>query len=1052
MHQIRWTLPKIRNRLHLIQPLVYQHRFPLAPFRLVKHQTPADLPALDADPTTGILIHVGDFWVEPDMNFTLLTTFTCPTDGPADVPLILHLPLGTEGDFSHPEALVYVDGVPLSACDRHHHEVVLPDTLRDGRPHVLALHGWTGMTWTTERWSAIEQAKRIAMGECAIVQINPVCRAFITAARNALETVEVLDDNAVAKGHLLNALDAAFKQLDTREPFGAAFYESLPLALDTLNQGIAQAGPPLDVNIVAVGHAHIDVAWLWTLGQTRHKTRRTFSNVMSLMQQFPDFRFTQSQPQLYDYIRQNAPALFEQIQARVEDGRWELTGGMWVEADCNLSGAESLARQFLLGRTFFREHFGTGQDTPILWLPDVFGYAWNLPQLIKQAGLEYFFTIKIGWNQYNKLPYDSFWWQGLDGTRVLTHFSTSQRAEVDFPATYNAAANPSETLGTWQHFQQKEHQHTLLMSYGYGDGGGGPTREMLENISRLGEFPAMPRLVSGKAIDFFRQMEAEAGATLPTWNGELYLEYHRGTYTTQSRNKRANRKSEFLLHDTEFLAAFAASLDSNYRYPTADLRQAWQVVCLHQFHDIIPGSSITPVYTESMVVYAALEETATALRNTAIAVIGQQVGGDVLVINPTSFEVNGLALWPEPLATDEHLETGDGRTLFTQTTPNGTWIGTGPLAPYSVSALRRVAGPAPMIKSALSVSPTHLENALLRVELNADGDIIRIFDKIHGREVLPAGHIANQLQAFEDRPLNWDAWDIDIYYDDKQWLAEPAESVRVVEGGPLRVALEIKRRILNSTFTQTLALTHNAPQLDIETVMDWHERHILLKAAFPVDVLTPAATYEIQWGHVQRPTHRNTSWDWARFETCAQKWVDLSEGDYGVSLLNDCKYGHDIRANIIRISLLRSPVSPDPTADQGQHRFSYSLLPHAGSVGQPTIAAAYALNNPVLAVTNPTATAPAIVPPLLQSNRPNIIIETIKQAEDGRGLIVRCYESLRQRSTVTLTTGFTIQAAWRCNLLEDDQAPIEITSDGQRVQVAFHPFEIITLRLILGER
>ena len=357
------------------------------------------------------------------------------------------------------------------------------------------------------------------------------------------------------------------------------------------------------------------MAWLWTVDQIRRKAGRSFHTVLRLMEEFPDYHFTQSQPQLYDFVRQDYPELFAAIKERVAEGRWEPIGGMWVEADCNLTGAESLARQFLLGRTFFREHFGPGAESRVLWLPDVFGYAWALPQLIKQAGLEYFFTIKIGWSQYNRMPYDTFWWQGLDGTRVLTHFSTTPEEAGGYGAsTYNSDATPAQVIGTWTNFQQKELHHNLLMAFGYGDGGGGPTREMLENIREMKAFPATPRLRQMDVGDLFPAIEAKAGRHLPTWNGELYLELHRGTYTTQSRNKRANRKSEFRLHDAEFLASLASVLDSHYEYPAATLRHAWELVCLNQFHDIIPGSSIGPVYVESQKQHAEVQGTARLCR------------------------------------------------------------------------------------------------------------------------------------------------------------------------------------------------------------------------------------------------------------------------------------------------------------------------------------------------------------------------------------------------------------------------------------------------------
>jgi alpha-mannosidase len=554
--------------------------------------------------------------------------------------------------------------------------------------------------------------------------------------------------------------------------------------------------------------------------------------------------------------------------------------------------------------------------------------------------------------------------------------------------------------------------------------------------------------------NFFRQLEQNVGADLPIWNGELYLEYHRGTYTTQSRNKRANRRSEFLLHDAEFLAAQACLLDTGYDYPTAALRKAWELVCLNQFHDIIPGSSIHDVYVESQQQYGEISQIGTEVKTTALRTIAAHTGGDLLVANTTSFPRVDLAFWPEQLPSGQHLcGATTGEPVYTQATANGTLITTGTWQPASIATLSLAAGEAAAPETDLQVTPTLLENKYLRVELNAAGDIIHIFDKAARRDVLPVGAIANQFLAFEDRPMFWDAWDVDIFYDDKQWTADPASSVRVVDAGPLRATLEVQRRILHSTYTQRISLNYNSPRLDFDTTIDWRERHILLKVAFPVEVLSPVATYEIQWGNVQRPTHRNTSWDWARFETCAQKWVDLSEGGYGVSLLNDCKYGHDIRDNVMRISLLRSPTLPDPEADQGEHHFSYSLLPHEGNWNEHTIAAAYALNDPLVVypvgAQKQAGDAGSIRPiPLIVANQPNIVIETIKWAEDGNGLIVRLYESQRHRGPVTLSTNFALSSAWHTNLLEHNQEELAVTGNGQQITIGVHPFEIVTLRLI----
>ena len=1102
-HSVRWTVQKLAQRLGLVVALVQRRRSELAPFRcawLEGPRSPAPV-GREIDESGWPIIAPNSYWGVWLKDFVLRTSFSVPADWDNTQPLALFLPLGEAGDFLHPEALIYLDGVAHAASDREHQSVDLPATLHDGAAHLLALHGWTGGVGNHST-----RKTQLFMEPCYLVQIDAPTRDFVATARVALGTINTLPETDPARAHLLNALDAAFMQLDLREPHGDAFYASVPAAHALLRAGIAHSGPALDVTLYATGHAHIDVAWLWPLDQTRRKASRTFHTVLHLMEQFPDYHFTQSQPQLYEFMREEHPELLERIKARVAEGRWELTGDMWVEADCNLSGAESLARQFLLGRSFFRQHFAGTASSPVLWLPDVFGYAWALPQLIKEAGLEYFFTIKIGWSQYNRLPYDSFWWQGLDGTRVLTHFSPTPQDGSAYASTYNAEARPKDVIGSWTNYRQKDLTASataptapLLMAFGFGDGGGGPTREMLENVRELADFPSAPKVKQAHVGEFFRTLEATAGDALPTWNGELYLEYHRGTYTTQSRNKRANRKSEFLLHDAELAATLASLHAPGYRYPQEAFSQAWRLICLNQFHDIIPGSSINQVYLDSQQQYDQIRELGETARDSALAALAEVLGGEYVVLNPISFARSDLAFIPGELPQDTVI-TRDGAPLPTQPTLGGTLVAIGQLASFACTTLdfaplyqeikkekkkdkrkkhkdaETVNANLP-VETELTASETHLENALLLVELNPAGDITRVYDKVNRREVLPTGAIANQFQAFEDRPMYWDAWDVDIFYSDKQFLAAPASQVRVVESGPLRVTIEIDRVILNSPFIQRISLTANSPRLDIETIIDWRERHMLLKVAFPVDILAPQATYEIQWGNVQRPTHRNTSWDWARFETCAQKWVDLSEGGYGVSLLNDCKHGHDIQANVMRISLLRSPTDPDPEADQGQHRFMYSLLPHAGDWAA-AIPEAYALNDPLVVYQvddrrrtmddgqqesdsviadggrrtmddGHQVASPAVVHRLSSAvacDSANVIIETLKRAEDGNGIIVRLYESQRRRGQVRLKAGFALTAAYRANLLEENQQALEIV-DGA-IQLNLRPYEIATLRLI----
>jgi len=1044
-HRQRWTPEKVKQRLDLIAPLVYIKQEPLPSFRYRELDSPTAPKHIEIniDDSQWQEVSANEYWGKWKQDFVFRTTFMIPADWGKSQPIALHLPFGEAGDFSHPEVLAYIDGIPYAACDRHHQEILLKREWCDGNPHTLALHGWTGLGGSISKPSFT----KLLMKQCSVAQIHQCTRDFITLARIALETTNNLDDNNPAKHHLFNALNDAFNALDTRDPIGdERFYGTVESATQALKAGIQKAGAPLDAIIHATGHAHIDIAWLWTLGQTRRKAERTFHNVIRLMEQFPDYHFSQSQPQLYQYIKENQPALFDAIKEKIKDGHWEPMGGMWVEADCNLSGAESIARQFLLGRTFFREHFGKDAESPVLWLPDVFGYAWALPQLIQQAGLKYFMTIKIGWSQYNRLPYDTFMWQGIDGTQILTHFSTVKEFGSEYASTYNSMANAKEALGTWQNFQQKELQKDLLMAYGFGDGGGGPTREMLENIKVMKKFPSLPQVKQSSVKQFFETIEPLIESKMmPVWNGELYLEYHRGTYTTQACNKHANRKSEFLMHDAEFIAALA-SLHTGQPYPSAQFNDAWRTICLNQFHDIIPGSSIGPVYEESQQQYAELTANITQLRDEALQALAQKLDGDLILINPTSFTQRGLVF----ISGDSfHRFTLDGKPVPTQQTDSGLWLDAGELAPYSVTALRQMSNVEGQTSHETSLHAPRLENEFLLVEFNSDGDITRIFDKKADREILPSNAVANQFQAFEDRPKSWDAWDVDIFYDDKMWLAEPASSIQVVEYGELRQTIEIKRKIQNSEFTQRISLNHNSQRLDFDTHINWNERHTMLKVAFPVDVLSTQATYEIQWGNVTRPTHRNTSWDWARFETCAQKWVDLSEGDYGVSLLNDCKYGHDIHGNVMRITLLRSPTMPDPMADLGEHEFKYSLYPHAGSWNEETQREAYLLNDPIIVYKQTMDNRPLTMVHRLQSlvsaSVPNVIIETVKKAEDGDGLIVRLYESQRKRGQVQVKFGSAVDSAWVTNLLEENESALSVENDS--IILNLKPYQIMTLRV-----
>jgi alpha-mannosidase len=1048
-HKDRWTPQKIAARINLIKQLDYHQRYPIPPFKYTELDSPDDAPPVDPtlDDSGWETIEYNTYWGKWITNFALRTTFEVPADWDASIPVALYLPLGEAGDFSHPESLAYIDGVPYASADRHHHEILIPDRYRDGKPHQLTLHGWTGLGG----WGNDNAYTQLFMKPCSVVQIDTATREFIAIARNALDVTKELDNNNPVKGLLFNALDEAFRVLDTRDPLGTpAFYESVAPALAALKDGIASAGEPMDVDIIGVGHAHIDVAWLWTLGQTRRKVGRTFSNVLRLMEQYPDYHFTQSQPQLYKYTEQNYPEIFEGIKERVKEGRWELIGGTWVEPDCNAIGTESLARQFLLGRGYFRKHFGD-VDTPVLWLPDTFGYSWALPQLIKQAGMKYFITHKMSWNQYNHMPDQILWWQGIDGTKVLTHFLTTVGDYADellpYGTTYNGLVNAPEVFSTWNNFRQKELHNELITAYGYGDGGGGPTREMLENMEQFKNHPGTPRVRPGTVREFMDKLDEEHGDDLPIWNGEFYLEYHRGTLTSQARNKWNNRKSEFLLHDAEFVAGYAA-LVAGFAYPHDTLNEAWELVCLNQFHDILPGSSITPVYEDSDIDYAKIRALGESVRDDAIAALATVAPSDaaVIAINPTSFGGNRIGFLAD--AVDGLTVAGSDATVLTQSVDGGTLVALQDLAPFSITNL--VAGDATQASTGLSITEADgniiMQNDLIRVTINADGEISSLYDREADREIVADGETVNQILAFEDRPMAFDAWDIDIYFEDRTEHVRDIQSLSIIEDGAVRVGIEVQRNYRSSTLTQRMYLSYNSKRIDFDTEINWSEHHIFLKAGFPVDILSTTATYEIQWGNVERPTHRNTSWDWAKFETAAQKWGDISEGNYGVAILNDSKYGYETKHNEIRLSLLKSATDPDPQADQGRHVMTYSLLPHIGDWRGEVIPAAYDLNDPIILRSIAGGTGANNMASLISVNRDNVTIETVKQAEDGNGLIVRLYENHQYRSNVTLQTGFDLAEAYHCNLLEENEAPLNV--NGNTVTLPIRPYQIATLRLI----
>ena len=1039
---------KIQRRVAELERFRYRASQSVGPLTATQVQVGTE--AVTAEPIT---LTTGTRWGERDAIYHMQLATAIPTAWRGQA-LALHLDLSVprpDLGLATVEGLIFIDGFALHALDRYHREIVLDERLTTRETLEVEIHLWTG----------IDEANHV-VGALELRLLDRVTDALMLRMRALLDATSTLSQTSPTAIALYTALDRACGALDFRDGQQSdAFYAACGVALETLERDFStlrsnasNEGGEWQPHTLVTGHAHIDVAWLWQLRHTRMKAANTFTSALYHMERYPHFIFTASTPQLYEFVKEDHPEVYSRIKERIAAGQWEAEGGMWVEADTNITGGESLVRQFLFGQRFMQQEFGSRNK--VLWLPDVFGYSAALPQIIKASGAEYFVTTKISWNDTNRAPFDTFWWEGLDGTRVLTHFITAQNsANSGTFFTYNAEMKPSTLAYTWNNYKQKSINRELLVAYGWGDGGGGPTREMVVNAGNWAQplDRALPTASPGKVADFMERLNARVtdDPTLPRWQGELYLEYHRGTYTSQARTKRNNRLAERDLHNAEWLATLASHL-TGATYPHADLAEAWKIVLTHQFHDIIPGSSIGPVYADAAVNYAHVATITSRLIDAAQQAIDATITtptGSLIVTNPSTWRRDGLI----EIATEQ----ADTLDLPQQSLDAGrSLVYVNDIPAYGFAAIAPSAIISPSPANLLVATPTLLESIHYRIELNERGEITRLLDKAGygdlGREVLRQGDRANVFQFFEDKPIDFDAWDIDSFYERKQWEMDAAPRITVVETGPLRGGLRFDWRYRDrTTISQVMYIYLDSRRIDFVTEVDWHERQTLLKVAFPVDIHNGRATAEIQFGNVERATHRNTSWDQARFETCAHKWFDLSEGDYGVAMLNDCKYGYDIHERTLRQTLLKGAISPDPHADEGQHRFIYSLLPHEGGWFDGHVhREAYALNYPLLATMKMTAGQPHDVPPtysLVATEGDHIVIETIKTAEESDALIVRLYECANRRGPFYLQLPFRASRVMLTNLLEEETVPATLSDDGQSIEGFITPYQIMTLKI-----
>ncbi len=788
---------------------------------------------------------------------------------------------------------------------------------------------------------------------------------------------------------LLRCLDAMVDVIDPDDVPGTAAAGRAILAPALAAPAAASAH-----TLVATGHAHIDSAWLWPVRETIRKCARTFASVAALAEDHPDFVFACSQAQQLAWIKDGYPDLFARLQRLAASGQFVPVGGMWVEADTNMPGGEAMARQFVQGKSFFRAEFGV--DCEELWLPDTFGYSAGLPQVAVAAGLKWFLTQKISWNQVNRMPHHTFWWEGIDGSRIFTHFPP-----VD---TYNSEVSPAELAHAERNFADHGRASISLLPFGYGDGGGGPTREMLAAAVRAADLEGSPKVVLGSPRDFFTRAQADY-PDAPVWLGEMYLELHRGTLTTQANTKRGNRQCEHLLREAE-LWATAAAIREGLPYPAEELQRCWRTVLLQQFHDILPGSSIAWVYSDAERNYAAVvEELEGIIADSLAAVAG---AGDVsLAANAAPHERDGV-----PGLGIAFAEPGEAATA------------------------RRLG------------NGFALRNAQVEAVIDTEGLLISLFDRHSFREAIAPDLPGNRLELFRDIPNQWDAWDIEEFYRRAGVVTEPGmASLEEVDGQPVVV---VRKVVGSSPVTQWISLPPGSPALVIRTEVDWRERQKLLKLGFGFDVRADTSAAETQFGHYRRPTHTNTSWEAARFEICAHRWLLVDEPGFGVAVANDATYGHEVTRDIradggttttVRLSLLRAPIYPDPGADLGPHSFTVAVRPGAGVA--EAVEQGYRTNLGLRPVRGGGPVAP-----LVTVSDPGIVVEAVKLAEDSSGdVVVRLYEAHGRRTRGTVRPGFDVSSVAVTDLLEQTvETPAGIRLDPAGTELELRPFQLVTLR------
>ena len=1019
----------LHNQIKQIEPYAVTDRLVIGRWRSYTgmHVSPNNIVLDDKPPVT---LGLGDRWnVGYDETRYFEAEITVPSNFEGKK---VYLSIDFGG-----EALVRINGEIVGAVSSrensgwvHRTEILFKDGVKTGEKLNIQIEGTVDCAGFCNNAMAGEKYMEYRMKKAELVAVDKLTESYWFDISTAWDAYENCEDQYV-KSRLFNAMDDSVHQLDF-DFGGEAFIASVPKAVNVLWGEIEKIEYSTPGEVIMAGHSHLDVAWLWTVREITRKTARTFSNNLALMDNYPDFKFTQSQAVLYDFMKKHYPDIFERVKEKVKNGQWEIVGNAWVEADTNIASGEALIRQLLYGREFFMKEFGVSSD--IYWLPDCFGFTWALPQIIKRSGMKYFMTSKLFYNDTNEFPHSVFRWRSHSGDEILAYL-----CKQPYQSEYNAEYVTS--------LRKNNRQNSIVDvscgMFGYGDGGGGCTYKQVETGKRIEKLPGMPKTTNGKVADFFKAIDGDFDK-LPVYDGELYYENHRGTFTSQAFIKENNRRGEFMMRNAEILNVFGGK-----EYPAEKMEEAWKILLINQFHDILPGTSIHEAMENTREEYAQLRQLGGELVRMGKDGILNKVSvkdDSVLVWNMLTWQTKGIVKAEIPYMA-KGIKNSDGKLLTSKVyEENGKYYieflaDPVPAFGYGVFTLCDETAEVENVK----VTKNTIENKYLKVVLDGNGLIDEVTDKTTGRQILTGK--GNLMTISHDKPIHESAWNMEFDYQMKFWELRDAESVEVVEASPLRGAVRVVRKFHESTITQDIILEKDKPTLDFDTTVDWHEREKVLKSEFPVDIRNRNASCEIAHGAAEYPTHYNTCYDQAKFEFCAHKWADLSEGGYGASIINDCKYGYNVHDNMMKITLLRGPICPDPMGDLGMHHFRYSFYPHAGTWRDAdTVRLGFEENVRLEGEFIGGTGGNDVGHTYAKLEGESVILDAVKPAQDGRGYIVRMYESETRHCTVKASFELEYSKVIECNLMECDEQ--EIDCENGEFTFKMKPHEVKTFRLV----